>query len=77
VTVLLDRADLHRVVTAGNDKMTLEALCATRCVEAVLHTLDLDSALSTLVQLDASALAMVLRFVEVADNGARLVRPEL
>ena len=77
VTRLLDRSDPSRMVTAGNDTMTLDELCATRCVEAVLHTLDLGSALSTSVQLDSNATAIVRRFVAVADNGDGLVRPEL
>ncbi len=69
--------DPRRVVTAGNERMTLEALCATRCVEVVLHTLDLVAATSMPCRLDADAADIVRRFVEVADNGARLVRPEL
>jgi len=49
----------------------------SRPVEAVLHTLDLGSALSSSVQLDSNAVAIVRRFVAVADNGDGLVRPEL
>ena len=77
VTLLLDRENPSRMVLAGNDTMTLEALCATRCVEAVLHTLDLGSALSAPVPVDRSAVAIVRRFVKEADNGHSLIRPEL
>ena len=77
VTMLLDCENPSRMVLAGNDTMTLEALCTTRCVEAVLHTLDLGSALSARVPRDRSAVAIVRRFVQVADNGHSLIRPEL
>jgi hypothetical protein len=77
VTDLLASEDPNRMVTAYNDTMTLEAFCATRCVEAVLHTLDLGAALSTSVRLDPRAVAIVRRFVAVAEHHETLTRPEL
>jgi uncharacterized protein (TIGR03083 family) len=77
VTDLLASEDPNRMVTAYNDTMTLEAFCATRCVEAVLHTLDLGAALSTSARLDPRAVAIVRRFVAVAEHHETLTRPEL
>ena len=72
VAELLAEEDLGRVVVVGNDRMTLEAVCTTRCVEIVLHTLDLVAATSMSCPLDAGALEIVRRYVKVADNGAGL-----
>jgi uncharacterized protein (TIGR03083 family) len=56
LTQLLADEDLGRVVVMINgDHMTLEAVCATRCVELVLHTLDLVAATSMECHLDAGA----------------------
>jgi uncharacterized protein (TIGR03083 family) len=77
VTDLLADEDLGRVVVVGYDRMTLEAVCTTRCVEVVLHTLDLVAATSMECHLDARAVELVRRFVKVADNGRSLIRAEL
>jgi uncharacterized protein (TIGR03083 family) len=78
VTGLLAGEDLDRVVLAmGFAPMTVETVCATRCVEVVLHTLDLIDATSMACDLDAGAVDLVRRFVRVADNGALIARPEL
>lgn len=74
---LLAEEDLGRVVVVGNDRMTLEAMCTTRCVEVVLHTLDMVAATSMSCPLDARALEIVRRYVKVAENGASLIRAEL
>jgi len=77
VTDLLAGQDLSRVVVVGNDRMTLEAVCTTRCVEVVLHTLDLVAATSMECHLDARAVELVRRYVKAADNGRGLLRAEL
>lgn len=74
----LGAEDLDRVVLAmGFAPMTVESVCATRCVEVVLHTLDLINATSMDCELDARALDLVRRYVAVAGNGALIARPEL
>jgi uncharacterized protein (TIGR03083 family) len=64
-----------RPVAAGADGLTLEQLCVTRCVEAVIHGLDLAAGLHRDADIDQGALDVCVRYVTVAL--ARSSRPPL
>lgn len=64
-----------RPVAAGADGLTLEQLCVTRCVEAVIHGLDLAAALHRDADIGQGALDVCVRYVTAAL--ARTSRPPL
>jgi uncharacterized protein (TIGR03083 family) len=59
---LLSTSDPARVVAAGPDGLTLEQLCVTRCVEAVVHGLDLSHSLDQPADIGHAALDICIRF---------------
>lgn len=59
---LVSTSDPARVVAASPDGLTLEQLCITRCVEAVVHGLDLAHSLDWPADIGQSALDICIRF---------------
>jgi uncharacterized protein (TIGR03083 family) len=63
---LIKQTAPSRPVAAGTDGLTLKQLCVTRCVEAVIHGLDLAAGLHRDADIDQAALDVCVRYVTAA-----------